>query len=331
MPRLIRTSRLTSRETFTPRFSSETYWKLQQKYLRRYNSYPRYILTNTKSSTAYGGKVEVPSGVDLLIAGFPCVDFSGLNNWRKELSDSGESGDTFRAILEYAKRCRPTLIILENICHAPWDKIKAAWENDAEQIKKGKAQSKSKKENEGNHDEPKDKLESFWGPEERGYAAEYLKVDTKNYYLPHTRNRVYMVCVDKAKYKDASALAAKWVEKMVAFRRPATSSVEAFLLPDDDSRVQRARQDLAMASATDKKAGKTSGWAVCQGRYQEYRSKHDLGVDRPLLQWLEGGSCNPPDYWWPEFVRNQVDRVLDTLEIGYLRNAAKGYDSEYKL
>ena len=49
-------------------------------------------------STAYGGAEDIPPDVDILIAGFSCVDFSNLNKWNKTLHETGESGDTFRAI-----------------------------------------------------------------------------------------------------------------------------------------------------------------------------------------------------------------------------------------
>jgi len=50
-----------------------------------------------------------------LIAGSSCVDFSLLNNKKKGIDDGGESGDTIGGILSYAKKFRPTIIILENV------------------------------------------------------------------------------------------------------------------------------------------------------------------------------------------------------------------------
>src|SRR5271168_4236197 len=72
------------------------------------------------STTAHGGKAIVPGDLDLLIAGFCCVDFSTLNNQRKSLDDYGESGDTLKAVLAYAEEFRPKMIILENVKGAPW-------------------------------------------------------------------------------------------------------------------------------------------------------------------------------------------------------------------
>ncbi|KAL2052512.1 hypothetical protein ABVK25_007072 [Lepraria finkii] len=56
-----------------------------------------------KAHTAYGALADVPNNVHLLIAGFSCVDLSKLSRWNKKLTDLGESGDTFRSILRYAK------------------------------------------------------------------------------------------------------------------------------------------------------------------------------------------------------------------------------------
>lgn len=50
------------------------------------------------------------------------------------MTDNGESGDTFREIAGYARIYRPAVIILENVDGAPWELIRAIWENDHEPI-----------------------------------------------------------------------------------------------------------------------------------------------------------------------------------------------------
>lgn len=47
------------------------------------------------ASTVYGSGREVPRELDILVAGFSCVDFSRLNKNRKELGEGGESSQTF--------------------------------------------------------------------------------------------------------------------------------------------------------------------------------------------------------------------------------------------
>lgn len=52
-------------------------------------------LGGEKATTAYGAVCDVPLDVDVLIAGTSCVDYSNLNNSKKELDELGESGQTF--------------------------------------------------------------------------------------------------------------------------------------------------------------------------------------------------------------------------------------------
>lgn len=55
-------------------------------------------LGNDYATTAYGALVQVPGNVDLLIAGTSCVDYSNLNNQKKDIEAKGESGNTFRGV-----------------------------------------------------------------------------------------------------------------------------------------------------------------------------------------------------------------------------------------
>ena len=223
------------------------------------------------------------------------MDFSNLNAWRKKLEDVGESGDTFRAILNYAKRYRPAIIVLENVCSAPWPSIKAMWE---------------------------EKL--------AGYAASWVKLDTKRYYIPHTRQRGYMVCIDKEKLASAAVCVGKWQEFMAEFERPASSSVDAFLLDEDDPRLHRAREEMAKDHRGDEKAAREVDWTACQGRHGVCREENGLGNGRPCTRWVDGGSNEFFDYGWKDWSQNQVDRIKDTIEIQFLRNGRRGYDSGFK-
>ena len=269
------------------------------------------------ASTAYGGPVKIPSNVDILVAGFSCVDFSKLNKWPKSLSDVGESGDTFRAILNYAKKYRPTIIILENVCGAPWDFIKAIWENNQVSLINDYAKGDGHWRN-------------VWDPEDPAYAASWLQLDTKDYYIPQTRNRRYMICIDRKKLSSADAQVKKWSTLIKNFERKASSPVEAFLLDQDDPRLHRARDELAKVGRGDVKSRKDTNWTLCQGRHQDYRSLTQIGVDRPITQWVDGGSCKPPDFWWQDWTLTQVERVWDTFDISFLRNVRRDFDSHFK-
>jgi site-specific DNA-cytosine methylase len=80
-------------------------------------------LGKKKAHTAYGSLVEVPGNVDVLIAGTSCVDYSNLNNKQQGIEANGESGRTFRGMLQWVKKNQPPIVILENVCSAPWDKV----------------------------------------------------------------------------------------------------------------------------------------------------------------------------------------------------------------
>jgi site-specific DNA-cytosine methylase len=235
----------------------------------------------------------VPTDVDMLVAGFSCVDFSNLNYKKQDLESGGESGDTFRAVYNYAKYRRPTLIVLENVCGAPWEKL----------------------------------IESF---DLADYDALHARLDTKHYYLPHTRIRGYMICLDRRKVPKSQRQAEMWKKNMGELARHASSSIEAFLLDEDDPRVHRGRAELSKGALGGEKGPREVDWTKCQGRHQDYRADLLLGSKRPLTAWEDNGSCRMPDYAWGDWGAKQVERIWDTFEISFLRNVRRGYDSQYK-
>ena len=118
-------------------------------------------LGNDQAYTAYGALVDVPNtpgSVDILIAGTSCVDYSNLNNQKKNMEEKGESGATFYGMLRWIEKAKPPIVIIENVYGAPWN----------------------------------DKVALF---EERGYSATFVRLDTKDYYIPHTRQRGYLFAV----------------------------------------------------------------------------------------------------------------------------------------
>ncbi|KAI9707332.1 MAG: hypothetical protein M1836_000292 [Candelina mexicana] len=248
-----------------------------------------------KATTAYGSLADIPKDVDLLVAGFSCVDFSALNiASKRELNSPGESGDTFKGVLQYADVFRPAMIVLENVFNAPWVDIKAAWES-------------------------------------KGYAADFVKLDTKDYYIPHTRQRGYMLCINNDQTEKQPNMSVQaWKTLMGKLQRPASSSVEAFLLPGDDPRVHRGRAELAKGLRGEDKPPREVSWTKSQGRHLDYRADLALGNNRPMTAWEDNGSCKMPDYAWGDWARAQVERVWDTLEINKLRSARRGFDCEYK-
>lgn len=225
----------------------------KQAYIERNFSPPLLFrdvceLGNPHAHTAYGSLASVPGDVDLLVAGTSCVDYSNLNNEKQDIDGHGESGRTFRGMLDWVKMHRPPLVLLENVCSAPWERVKG-----------------------------------YFAAE--GYSAEFFRVDTKLFYIPHTRTRVYLLAVDSRK----SDLPSKWVDRVKKMQRPASSSLDAFLLPSDDPRIHQAREKLVKETfnGLDRRTGRTD-WGRCESRHQRARLEEELGTKRPLTNWEDG-------------------------------------------
>ena len=251
-------------------------------------------LCQGSATTAYGGVAEVPDSVDILIAGTSCVDNSTLNRKRQDgQSGSGESAQTYQGMMKWIEKSRPRVVLQENVCGAPWPEMKVDYE----------------------------KL---------GYHADFLRVDTKSYYIPHTRCRVYMFAVDSKVCKDSNA-PQMWKECMRQFERPASSNLEEFLVRAADPSVEAARRQLALDSQ-DKQGvrGGATDWLRCQGKHQRERVANNLGTKRPLTEWTEARPCRLPDHGQNNWGEKQTERALDVLDINYLKAAAKGFDAAYK-
>jgi len=262
-------------------------------------------LDEDQATTAYGALVDVPGNVDMLVAGTSCVDYSNLNNEKKGLKDAGESGQTFRGMMTWVQKNKPPIIILENVCNAPWQEI----------------------------------AEDF---QRNGYQCHFMRLDTKHYYIPHTRTRVYLFAArttdpkkcrqipiadtNSSKNKASPQVVEDWKEKVRSLRRPASATLEAFLFDSDDPRVHKGRQMLAMPGEDNTRVA--SDWARCESRHQRARLEEGLGQRRPFTNW-EGG-CTMPDYAWNDWGKAQTDRVLDLMDIDFLRLAQADTDSMHK-
>jgi site-specific DNA-cytosine methylase len=259
--------------------------------------------TDKKATTAYGARVEIPGNVDMVIAGTACVDFSKLNNQQKTLQERGESGDTFAAVLAYAKTYEPTMLVLENVLNAPWDEMLAEYEGI-------------------------------------DYVSAGVLVDSKNYYLPQTRQRGYMVCIHKKKLDacgiDPAVFKANFHDRMADFRRPVSSPLSSFILPNDDPLVTRASQSMMRQSVLDNSI-RDVDWAKCEIRHINYRRAEKLGIARPMTNWQESGTLVLPEYCNRLWFSKQVERVWDFTDMSLLRKAnhtseliVESYDAQYK-
>jgi SNF2 family DNA or RNA helicase/site-specific DNA-cytosine methylase len=282
----------------------------------------------------------------MLVAGFACKDFSLLNNRRRNMDGSlvkannqgpkenvtmanverpktrdvkttksvqlpavndqieanpsaqddqmrGTSGDTFVAVLDYAAKYRPLIVILENVCSAPWDTIKTEWEIIQ-------------------------------------YAAEFIKLDTKDYYLPHTRQRYYMICIDTHDREagEAENAVKRWSEFVKKFARQASSSVDEFLFDDENLYFRRAMDEMTRNSFGNRKT--EVKWAACQARHTGIRKEYHFGIEKPITHWYPGGNSTMLEFGNHTWMKNQVDRIKDTIDITHLNAALLNYDPAYK-
>ena len=193
---------------------------------------------------------------------------SNLNNQKQDIDAKGESGQTFRGMMTWVEKNQPPIVILENVCSAPWQKVKDYFR-------------------------------------QHGYAAEFMRVDTKQYYIPHTRTRVYLVAFNESLCPNADELAKTWIHMVKDMERPSSSTLEAFLLPSDDPRVHKGRERLAIP----KERGATgTDWSRCESRHQRARMDEELGSKRPYTSWEAQGSCKLPDYAWNDWALVQTVR-----------------------
>lgn len=195
--------------------------------------------------TAYGGTAKQPTQVHILVAGSSCVDYSHLNSAPKKFGEAGQSYSTMQGIWSYAKYHRPNVVILENVKGAEWDKIVEYWDTI-------------------------------------DYHATFEYVDSKDYYIPQTRQRGYLVAFDKQLATtlgfDTTAALTTWSLCMKKFKRRASSPYVEFLYSEDDTTLAKERRTLALST---KPTSKVFDWDACRKRYHAFRSANHLGSMRP--------------------------------------------------
>jgi len=211
----------------------------------------------------------------------------------------GESGQTFIGMLKWVQKAQTPIVIIENVCKAPWDK----------------------------------KVKLF---EDMGYSATFLRVDTKNFYIPHTRQRGYLFAVRRSsKGKGIDNRPSKWEKLLSSLKRPASAALDNFVFPNDDPRVLRGRARLTAESCSSDgdgrgdRAGRTD-WTRCETKHQECRAKEDLGDTRPFTDWSDSGNTAVPGFAWNEWANAQVHRIHDLMDINTLRMAQCDMDCTYK-
>ncbi|RYP62682.1 hypothetical protein DL771_009623 [Monosporascus sp. 5C6A] len=285
--------------------------------------------------TALGSMEKIPSDIDVLIAGTPCVDFSALNSNKvkdfsskvgdhlkklfqgfdkqkpkqqdahliagvkefmegecmETLKDQGQSSGAFFAMLSYARLRRPKCILLENVHSAPWEQMVRVWFPSID------------------------------------YAAQFVRLDTKNYYIPQTRCRGYLLAVDArlfhSKKNIAEEIVSNWTTDIKNFQRRASTPIDRWLLPSTDPLADLARQDEE-ARFLDRKRRDNVPWIQSRRRHIRVRRQETLGENRTLTNWTEDGGSRPYDRMDKILMHGQPPRVLDCIEVYYLRGVKNG-------
>lgn len=314
----------------------------------------------SRSTTAFGSREIVPTQPDFLIAGFCCVDFSVLNVCPKSLAALGESGDTFHSIMAYLALHSPKIVILENVVGAPWydakvtAKQKQKYVNGA--VKAAVAELLAKLQKDDPEAEVTVDMESEiierqtefmetnttlsrgidYHLDKVGYMCTHVSVDTKDYYIPQTRQRGYLVAINYKKFAETMPGATNeqvkvkinksmdhWKCLMKKFESPASVPVEAMLVAaEDDSQPFMSRMEEL--ESEDKKI---PPWDKCKVNHVKYRLVNGFGSDHKLTYWLDNGFRKNPDHW--AYLKGMTDRVADALEISHLRSIARGLDDRF--
>lgn len=275
----------------------------KQAYIQR-NFQPKLLFRDVtefcdqdaKPHTAYGGTADQPDDIHMLVAGSSCIDYSLLNNKRKVFGEKGQSFSTLRGITSYCIRTQPAVVILENVDDAPWSQI----------------------------------LDLY---QDVGYTGLVLKVDTKDFYIPQTRNRRYMVAFNTRKANQKGFVLKDMFETVVKslqmFKQRATVPYTHFLYSDDDPELSIARHKITAAAKNSRQF--VRNWTACQHRYAAYRVEKQVGSRRPYTEWRADGSCRPVDLTWIDWMKVQRERIWDTMDISFLCYLRlRDYDMSHK-
>lgn len=289
-----------------------------------------------------GVEAHIPN-VDVFVAGTSCVDFSSLNanktrefaglataikrwkciheahkheltrpdlshaEWRETIDEltakrnsKNTSTTTFAAAMNFLRERQPKIAIFENVESAPWPSV----------------------------------LEYVLPL--CGYAGTVQKLDTKNYYLPQTRSRAYLIAFSHEFFgvNGAKALCGLVGAKVKKLEYRYSSSVTDFLLSVNSHELHRARNEMELASQMTRE--KDTDWSFSKSRHTAFRRLMGIPDDRRWLRWSETGSSNAPAKMWKPWEAKQPNRVRDLLDIVHLvavsgKNAKHGpYDPAFK-
>ncbi|KAK5661698.1 hypothetical protein OQA88_9798 [Cercophora sp. LCS_1] len=287
-----------------------------------------------RALTAAGFWESIPQDkIDVLFCGCSCVDYSGLNAHRtvvkaldevlnfgdmagqwpvapdegfvKSLDEAmealverkvGESSRTFLSGLILINRTRPKTVILENVDGAPWGEY-----------------------------------QHYFFPR-IGYFAVFLRLDSKDFYIPQTRRRGYLVAIDASVVglDKAKKVGERWEEILKTLHRAASSSVVEFLRSSEDPTTIQARADME-----GKRANDSISWPLSHLRHQRVRQEQNLRTDdNPFSKKVMRGGrvirAAYPSHSWQAYWAVQPARVVDLMDIIVAATLRRGVDVRFK-
>jgi site-specific DNA-cytosine methylase len=225
------------------------------------------------------------------------VDLSVLNSKPQPLAQNGrgESSQTFFGLLGYVKSHKPSVLILENVKadKVNWETMVAHY-NDA------------------------------------GYATEIIDVDTKNFYLPQTRQRRYMVCIrgeNGPKKKIQQSLIQ--VKAMVnSLQRPASCPAGFFLLDENSKQMNQIVNDRDIVM----KKKRMVTWTEAQKLHRTQREVFNLGQQKPISQpGSKADALKGPEFYMHKWFNPRTEREKDLLDIIYLKGLKGKDDSAFDI
>lgn len=176
------------------------------------------------------------------------------------------------------------------------------------------------------------------------YSHHLISVDTKNFGLPQTRQRRYMLLwrADKYKFNEAGKM---WQELVKNLEVPSSCTYDDFLLPESDPAVRRFRDALRgpmgkrqsflrqrgywwTSTSKDVKKHKEFRSALVQCQSAGVRLAHPMEeLARPCTSWGPNGKlCLASHKWMPESVQMFYQREVDLLDCAIAKNAQSGND-----
>ena len=170
------------------------------------------------------------------------------------------------------------------------------------------------------------------------YCAHYMKMDTKEYGLPQTRNRTYLFVWQPDNEEFDDDLGEYWEAIVKFLKSPVRHSLESFLLEADHDIVRVFREALnGPAGRTSKRSAflEPDFWTSTSGDLKySTNTREKSGIDemtRTLTSWGPYGKKQCPPHYWMEYLNLMNQRRMDVLEIMHASAArdAEMHDSSF--